>query len=183
MQTAAGVGNPPMPLYLWDLLLEVAQLRLHDGGLAYGEADVAFKLKGLPVGLDADALIERLRPSLQAQGARLSELLVGQQGLASSGCDLYLVKGQDGLALYFRGPQETPTPYPYATAGMYADAALTQKLSSLSLPGHDDVTHEKLKPVAGQTLYYEDDERRRWRVEIKRVEGKEVAITAREVTP
>lgn len=183
MQTAAGVGNPPMPLYLWDLLLEVAQLRLHDGGLAYGEADVAFKLKGLPVGLDADALIERLRPSLQAQGARLSELLVGQQGLASSGCDLYLVEGQGGLALYFRGPQETPTPYPYATAGMYSDAALTQKLSSLSLPGHDDLTHEKLKPVAGQTLYYEDDERRRWRVEIKRVEGKEIAVTAREVTP
>lgn len=183
MQTAAGVGNPPMPLYLWDLLLEVAQLRLHDGGLAYGEADVAFKLEDLPVGLDADALIERLRPSLQAQGPRLSELLVGQRGLASAGCDLYLVSDQGGLALYFRGPDESPSPYPYATPGMYADAALTQKVSTLNLPGHDDVSREKLKPTPGQTLYFEDDERQRWRVEIKRVEGQSVALTAREVTP
>ena len=127
IMTSGGVGNPPAPLYIWGLLLEVAQIRLHDGGLAEGDVDLSFALEGLPVGLDAPQVIEALRPALQTQQAALSEVLLGASGLAPTDTTFFFAPSDDGQAcLLFRAPTDTPdAPYPWTTPGFFADAALT----------------------------------------------------------
>src|SRR5690606_39711954 len=66
-----GVGSPPAPSYLWDLLLEVAQIRLHDGHIPEGEADVDFSLSNVPVGT-VSAIIQRpMRENLSSDPASL----------------------------------------------------------------------------------------------------------------
>ncbi|HEU4404184.1 MAG TPA: hypothetical protein VFS43_02655 [Polyangiaceae bacterium] len=159
--TAAGIGAPPHPQFAWDILLEVSQVRLHDGGLGEGAVKLAIPLEGLPIGLDAAALVERVRPALQAQAAELSELIAGPSGLVTPRAEFYFAPDDagDGGFLFFRAPEDAPgAPYPYASPGFYADPALTEKISTLSpLAGTADGRHEKVPASAGQTLYFADE--------------------------
>ena len=160
IRTAGGLGAPPPPLYVWDLLMEVAEARLHDEGVAQGAGDMAFTLKGLPIGLTADELVERLRPKLSEQEAKLSELLVGSSGLATSRADVFYVPAEGGEgALLFRGPGDGGQQVVYPKPGFYADSALTQKVSVTSAAfGVADAVHEKVAAKLGATYYAADEE-------------------------
>lgn len=158
IRTAGGLGAPPPPLYAWDLLMEVAEARLHDDGVAEGQGDMAFALKDLPVGLTADELVAKLRPKLAEQEDKLSKLLVGTTGLASSGADLYFVPSATGGALLFRAPNDGGETRDYPKPGFFADAALTQKVSSTAKAfGLTDELHEKVAAQAGATYYAADE--------------------------
>ena len=185
IMTSADIGNPPPPLYIWDLLMEIAQIRLHDGGIPEGDADVSFLLEALPVGLEADELIEALRPSLQDQEAELSELLLGSRGLATSGADLFYVPGTDAGYLLFVAPEDAPgAPYGWQNPGFFADAALTQKVSTRQpLPGVDDDTHEKVLAAAGDVHYIQDDQAQTYRLRVLSADPQGARIVVEPVAP
>ena len=189
IDTTAGLGSPPAPFYAWDLLLEIAQLRLHDGGLREGEANVAFVLQDLPVGITADELIDAMRPTLQEQTARLSELLVGSQGIAQTQVDVYLVASTSPTVpgyLFQRIPEDSVGGAPIARPGFFSDPALTQRVSQLgSAPGSDDTTHEKVPVAEGLSVYFADDENKPWqlRVVAADAEGVSVIVSAVGGTP
>jgi hypothetical protein len=183
--TIAGVGAPPAPLYVWDMLLEVAQIRLHDGGIPEGQANVRFTLRDIALGIDAATIIEASRPTLQAQREELSSRLVGAGGgLVPSSVDLFFMPSSSPSPelpgfLFFRAPQDEPEqPYPWRAPGFFADAALTQRLSTTgSLPGADDTIHEKIAARAGVTAYFEDRAGDVYELKIVRVGAEGVALT------
>jgi hypothetical protein len=176
--TSGGIGSPPPPQYAWDILLETAQVRLHDGGLPEGTADVAFSLTGLPIGLTADDLIAKVKPTLQAQSGELSKLIAGSSGLAESKADLFYVPapGAPGF-LFFRAEGDTAGPYSYKTPGFFQDAQLQQKVSSKTPSGGtDDATHEKVPVSAGLKVYFADDTGSVFRLEVVSVATGEVGV-------
>jgi hypothetical protein len=148
IQTSGGIGNPPPPLYIWDMLMEVAQVRLHDGGIAEGAANAQFRIEKLSIGLTSDQLIERVKPKLKEQEGELSKRIAGTTGLASSGCDVYFVAPN----FYFRAKSDgLDDGYPYTKPGMFSDAALAMKVSTVS-DGHETLA----VPGPGQTFYFQD---------------------------
>jgi len=160
--TLFSLGSPPAPQYVWDMILEVSEQRLLDGGVAQGGGDVRFPLTGLDVGLTGEEIKEAVRPTLESQKGTLSDLLLGDY--KGQALDFYLTRGSDGaLWLTFVSPDD---PVPSGTAshahpGFYADEALTQKVSNtIAGPLGGDGTqgpHENL-PVgdAPQTVYCAD---------------------------
>lgn len=159
IQTAGGIGSPPAPQYVWDLLNEVAQIRLHDGGIAEGQANLGFTLKNLPLGLSADDLIAKVKPSLQSQSAQLSKLIAGSGGLADSGVDVFFVpKMAGGGFLFFRAASDSTKAYAYKSPGFFSDAALSKKISSVAAAaGTTDATHEKIDAAVGTKAFFQDD--------------------------
>lgn len=95
VDVVAELGPPPAPAYIWDLILDVAQQRLHDGGLAEGEANVRLELPLLPIGLSAEQLVESMRPALEAQKETLVAMMVGAPEALPSEATIWL----DGQAL------------------------------------------------------------------------------------
>ncbi|HEX6241361.1 MAG TPA: hypothetical protein VFZ61_10725 [Polyangiales bacterium] len=158
IRTAGGLGAPPPPLYAWDLLMEVAQARRHDG-VPEGMGDMAFALEKLPIGLSADQLIEKLRPKLAEQETKLSELLVGNSGLASSAADVFYLRNEQGQgALVYRGPNDGGEARTYPKPGFFSDAGLTQKVSTTAAAfGLADTTHEKAAATQGAVYYVADE--------------------------
>jgi hypothetical protein len=176
--TAGGIGAPPPPLYAWDLLMEIAQVRLHDEGLSEGEANMAFSLEDLPIGLTAEQLIEKLRPKLAEQERRLSELFVGDLGLAESRTDVFYVPadGAEG-ALLFRAASDSEGELPYTKPGFFADSQLTDKVSTtLAVGGVDETLHEKIAAALGSIVYAEDESGRVYRIEIAARDGRRVGL-------
>ncbi len=167
MTTFTDIGNPPPPAYLWDLLAEVAQVRLHDGELAEGDGNVEFTLRDVEVALDEEAIIKQVKANIQANPkalARLAELLNDN---ADGDADFYYYRPNaadvDGDYLYFITEDDIRTEggapvraYAYKHPGFYADAGLKQKLSKTTAIDGDD-THEKLKVSPGQVVFSEDD--------------------------
>lgn len=84
------LGPPPPPAYIWDLMLDVAQRRLHDGDLEEGSVRARLALPPLPIGLDAEGLVEAMRPLLQAQRAELVALMLGEPESLESRATLWL---------------------------------------------------------------------------------------------
>lgn len=168
IETSGGIGDPPAPLYCWDMLSEVAQIRLHEGGLGEGEANLAFRLEHLPIGLTAAQLIDALRPSLESQKAELSQRLVGDSGLAASGVDFFFAPAvdDDAALLLFRAPQDSGLKYDYQHPGFFSDAALSERVSELKLQGSDDTAHHKVLVHAGDVLYLEDNEQVVYRLSV-----------------
>jgi hypothetical protein len=166
LETFTGIGNPPPPAYVWDLLLEIAQVRLHDGGLAEGEADAEVTLRDLPLGLGADAFVAQIRDNLAANPGALLELAVALTDNTVGDADVFYVRSDaDGRDyLYFvapvdmrRGPDGLPArEYAYARPGFFADEALSTKVSSTAAVD-GDVLHEKIAIAPGDVLYVEDD--------------------------
>jgi hypothetical protein len=183
IRTAGGLGAPPPPLYAWDLLMEVAQARLHDNGVAEGAGDMAFALKALPIGLSAEQLTEKLRPKLAQQETKLSELLVGNAGLASSGADLFYLEGASGEgALLYRGPNDGSEARSYPKPGFFADPALTQKVSSSAAGfGVDDSTHEKVAAKLGATYYVADESGAAFELKVSERDASGVGIELRQL--
>src|SRR5690606_30377782 len=121
-----------------------------------GEARPVFALKGVPIGLTADEMIAQIRPTLQAQADTIADVILGNYWASNGRLDFYYRRASDGGTpyLFFVGPDDKrpdagdPTKlaaYDYAKPGFFADAGLTKKLSSTSVPGVPDTTHEKYR--------------------------------------
>lgn len=166
-----GLGSPPQPAYVWDLLLEVAQVRLHDGNIAEGAGNVEFTLRNVRLGTTTDELEEKVKTNLRAAPESLLQLtetiLPSTQGEA----DFYYYRARDaadgsasGDWLYFVVPGDIPSgddgepmrKYEYKHPGFFADALLTQKLSTpQALDGDEE--HEKVRLDQHAELYVEDE--------------------------
>jgi hypothetical protein len=169
IETRGGVGSPPPPAYVWDLLLEIAQVRIHDGGIAEGEANAVFTLRDVPVGVDTRTIERTIRANLESDPFSLIDIAEQIIDTTRGDADFYYVRGAgpSGLEtdwLFFVSPDDIRRDadgapvreYSYATPGFFADAALSQRVSSrVEVAG--DTTHEKVELVEGQPLFFEDD--------------------------
>lgn len=162
-ETFAGLGNPPAPLYLWDLMGEIAQVRLHDGGLAEGEADVTFSLQDVPLGISGPDIAEDVAKNLAAAPEVLEELAAVLTENGRGAADFFYVRtaATKTDALWFLHPQDIPLgadgdpvrPYDYDAVGFFADADLSDKVSS-----PDERGREVLEVAPGDTVYAADDD-------------------------
>jgi hypothetical protein len=178
-ETFNDVGNPPPPSYAWDVVLELAQVRLHDGGLAEGEADIAFTLTDVPLGVGSEQIVEEIRSNMAANPLALQDLAEALTANTVGFADFYYWKPKpggpaewEGDWLFFVTEEDIPTgdsgpvrAYEYAKPGFFADQGLTQKLSSTEEVAGDD-THEKVRIAPGDTLYVEDDAGRVYRIDV-----------------
>lgn len=178
-QTFNNVGNPPAPSYAWDVVLELAQVRLHDGGLGEGEADIAFSLSDVPLGIEAEDIVDEIRTNMAANPLALEDLAKNLTANTFGFADFYYWKPKpggpveaEGDWLFFVTQEDIPVDddgparaYNYANPGFFADADLTEKLSTTAEIGGDD-THEKLRIAAGDVLYVEDDSGRVYRINV-----------------
>lgn len=156
---------PPRPSYYWDMLLEVAEARMHDGGLAEGEANVVMAVHDVPVGVRAKDVVARIRENIETNPAALRDMAEALTRNTRGDADFFYVQ-PEGTAedwLYFVAPEDirkdaegNPVrPYAYTSPGFFADPALTQKVSSrVELDG--DTTHEKVRIEPGDRLYVKD---------------------------
>lgn len=172
---------PPPPSYFWDVLLEVAQVRLHDGGLDEGDADISFTLKQVPVGTTVDQLVAQIKTNIQDNPAALSAIaeLLNENTEGRADFFYYVPKGDNppelqGDWLYFvtaadienDGDGEPVRPYGYKKPGFFRDAKLTDKASEVvAIDG--DTSHEKVKIAAGDVLYMLDDEQRLFKLVVE----------------
>lgn len=178
-ETFNNQGNPPPPSYAWDVVLELAQVRLHDGGLAEGEADIAFTLTDVPIGVSSDDIVAQIRENMAANPLALEDLAEALTANTVGFADFYYWKPKpggdvqwEGDWLFFITPDDIPVgdegparPYEYENPGFFADQALTQKLSSTAAVD-GDVTHEKVRIAPGDTLYVEDDDGKVYRIDV-----------------
>jgi hypothetical protein len=172
METFTDIGEPPPPAYFWDMLAEVAQVRLHDPAspgddpIPEGEADVEFTLKNVQIPVDQDEILKAIRENFAANPGALADLAKLLNNNAEGDADFYYVRpdGQDADYLYFVTAGDLRTdaegqpvrPYAYKHPGFYADAGLGNKVSSTTDIAGDD-THEKVAITPGQVLHVEDD--------------------------
>jgi hypothetical protein len=178
IDTAGGLGSPPRPQYIWDILLEVAQVRLHDpveeGGtpIPEGEANVSFDLRDVPVGLTSAEIEQRIRANIRQNPTGLLDIANNLLDSTRGAADFYYYRPTrrapedvQGDWLYFVtvsdiGTDDDGNPtreYTYENPGFYADAELTQKLSTKQ-EVEGDTSHEKIMVEPGDELFIEDDE-------------------------
>lgn len=157
--TVGGVGDPPPPHYFWDAVTELAQVRLHDGGLAEGEADLHLRINHVRVPLTAAQVVEATRPVLEAEKDELAATMLGDHSLYASDCDLYLAQGAGGaLYLYYVAPEDTPgASFTHAKPGLFRDAGLTDQAASTADQGSGDSVHAKVPVGAEEATYYAQD--------------------------
>jgi hypothetical protein len=170
--TKAGLGTPPAPSYLWDVLLEAGQVRLHDG-VPEGQANVAFALHNIPLGVDRATIESTVRANLEATPESFLDVAKQVIDTSSGAADFYYLLADAGDELVFIAASDIRTtasgaperPYAYAHPGFYADQALSRKLSSPDPPAGDG-EHETVAIKAGDTLYAEDDQGLVYRVAV-----------------
>ena len=161
------LGNPPKDQYVWELINEVAQVALHtppSGDIPEGQANVEFTLFDIPIGITGPQVAEAVRPYLQQQAGKISELLLGDYKKNNGAVDFYYRRGADGVPyLFFVTPDDladgTPADH-YKNPGFFSCPAVSAdcKVSALELDGAGDTSHEKVKLAPGETtLYLQDD--------------------------
>ncbi len=163
-EVEGGLGDPPGDQYLWETVLEVAQVALHQtpfNDFEEGTVDVAFTVPDVPVGLTGAEAADAVRPFLKAQASTLSDLLLGNYRENNDPVDFHFRRAEDGQRyLFFAAADDLPVPdeYAYPSPGFFADADLTDKVSALERPGLEDTIHEKIGLQPGETvLYFADD--------------------------
>ncbi|MCA9659783.1 MAG: acetyltransferase, partial [Myxococcales bacterium] len=169
------------PSYFWDVLIEVAQVRLHDGGIAEGDGDVSLTLRDVPVGVTTADLVAAIKENLANDPAPLTDIAEIINDNAEGDPDFYYYQPTlgnpeaiQGDYLYFVAPvdvrvKDDNSPVrdyaAYQKPGFFADAGLTQKVSDKAeIDG--DVVHEKVKIAAGDTLYIMDDKGWTYRLDV-----------------
>jgi len=179
VSTVGGVGDPPAPHYFWDAVSELAQVRLHDGGLAEGEADLHLRISHVRVPLTAEQVVEATRPVLEAEKDELAATMLGDHSLYASDCDLYLARGAGGaLYLYYVAPQDIPgASFAHAKPGLFRDAALTDEVTSTADQGSGDTVHAKV-PVGGEgaTYFAQDVDGGVWELRVAPFDGEAVVV-------
>jgi hypothetical protein len=171
LTTFNGAGDPPAPAYVWDLELELAQIRLHDSGLAEGEADAVMTVRDVGIGVSPDELVEQVRQNIQVNPDALQELSSLLSDSSGGGADFYYVRGIESLPLEQQGDwlffvaeadvaideSDGPSPaYAYENPGFFSDPELRDKASSTARVD-TDTDHEKVKIATGDVLYSADD--------------------------
>jgi hypothetical protein len=172
LDTFNNVGSPPPPAYLWDLDMEIAEVRLHDGGLAEGEADVELTIRDVQVGVTPAELIEQTRQNIALFPEALSEFASQITNSTVGDADFYYVRApadapasERGDWLVFVAEQDIRIDdngdpvrdYAYDAPGFFADAQLQDKISSTDEALGDDV-HEKVRVQPGDVLFVADDQ-------------------------
>lgn len=166
------LGNPPEDQFLWETVLEVAQVALHRtpyATLPEGGADVAFTLHGVDVGLSGAEAAEAVRPFLQQQSAEISEYLLGNVHDDNVGIDFYYRRGEDGVPyVFFAAPSDLPegATAVHPIVGFFADPALEEddRVSRREIIGVSDTEHDKLAIGEGETVvYFADEQGQRYR--------------------
>ncbi|MEN0066495.1 MAG: hypothetical protein AAGA48_30440 [Myxococcota bacterium] len=166
--TFADVGPPPPPRLLWDIVLEISQTRLHDGGIVEGQAQAIFELADVSLGFDAKGLTEQVEANLAANPEAVRPLAVAVTENGVGAPDVFYRPRIDGDTvedwLWFVQPDDIPRrtgvpdrEYTYTTVGFYEDAELTEKLSTNEAV-FGDITHEKVQVAEGDVLYVADDD-------------------------
>jgi len=173
IDTFNDVGDPPPPAYLWDIVLELVQVRMHDGGLAEGEAHVQFSLENVRLGVPPSEIVSEARTNLEQNPTALGDVarLITESGHGDA--DFYYVRANDHDYLFFLTPEDSrfgadrqpARAYHYDAPGFFADPALTNKLSSAEHVDGDSA-HEKIVVSPGDILYTGDDADRRYRVRV-----------------
>lgn len=167
VETAGGLGTPPMPQYIWDLLLEVGQTRLHDGGIPEGQANVEFTLKNLAIGFKSSEIEAQIRQNIEADPAALLDIAAGLLDSTHGEADFYYYRPVSadqpelrGDYLYFIAPQDIGLDddgkpvraYNYERVGFFRDKELSDRISSdVAIDG--DTSHQKLKIEEGMKFY------------------------------
>ena len=179
-ETFNNVGNPPAPAYSWDIQMELAEVRLHDGGLGEGEADVQFTLEDVSLGVTAEEMTAEIAANIAANPEALRELANELSDATDGAADFYYFQPApggpselDGDWLFFVEPTDIPKnddgtpvrPYDYAAVGFFSDEALTTKVSAPTAIEGDSL-HEKVKIVPGDTLYMQDDDGAVFRIDV-----------------
>jgi hypothetical protein len=186
VETAADLGSPPPPLYIADMLLEAAQVRLHDGPdaanpdqnrLAEGAASLRFSLSNIPIGITADRIRAAIQSNLEADPTGLIDVASQLFDNGSGEPDFFYVRAEEDNApeqrgdwLFFVGPNDmgrnsdgTPKrDYArYSRIGFFADRDLGNKISTKTIingdDGRDKVRIDPDDPER-RTVYYQDDD-------------------------
>jgi hypothetical protein len=173
METFNDLGNPPPPGYLHDMILEIAQVRLHDGGIGEGEANVELSLTDVEVGVETDDLIEQTRTNLEQNPEALREFAALITDSTVGDADVYYVRVAQEDWLYFVTENDLRLDdegqpvrdYGYEAPGFFADEGLTMKLSSTETVDGDS-EHEKLRVVPGDVVYVGDDDGQRFEIRV-----------------
>ncbi len=175
METFNDIGSPPEPAFLWDLNLEIGQVRLHDGGLAEGEANVEFTVRDLSVGIAPEQMLEQLRKNIRANPEALREFATLLLDNASGDADFFYRRDGEDDELVFILPQDVRLdddgapvrPYDYAAVGFFGDQGLSQRVSTQGEDGREAV---RIEP--GDVLFVGDDEGGTYRIDVGRKPGR-----------
>lgn len=167
----AGLGSPPPSSYMWDMLLEIAQVRLHDGDLAEGSANVEFKLEDIPLGTDTATLTDIMRDNLRENPYALVDIAQEIIDTTEGYADFYYYRSSpsntpslQGDWLFFVTPDDVAVDeqgaplrdYAYAHVGFFSDPALKNKVSE-KLPLDGDTEHEKVHLDEHDALFVSDE--------------------------
>lgn len=172
-----GIGSPPEDQFVWETVLEVAQVALHRTPFmtfGEGDADVAFTVQDIPIGITGQQAAEAVRPYLQEQAEALSDFILGDYKQENDRVDVFWRRGEDGHAyLHFVDPTDLAEDanYTHDRPGLFDDPSLSpgSKVSQLVIAGLSDTRHEKFNPRAGETVvYFEDDRETLFRLRIVR---------------
>lgn len=176
LETFNELGSPPDPAYLWDLNLEIGQVRLHDGGLAEGEANVQFTVKDVSVGVSPEEMVEQLKANIRAQPEVLREFATLLLDNAVGDADFFYRREDDQDWLVFIGPGDIRLdddgdpvrPYAaYDSIGFFSDDELRDPVSAEGDDGRQTVAIE-----AGDVVFVGDDDGGVFRVDVRQKPGR-----------
>ena len=175
LETFNELGSPPDPAYLWDLNLEIGQVRLHDGGLAEGEANVQFTVRDVSVGVSPEELVEQLKANIRAQPEVLREFATLLVDNASGDADFFYRYDDERDWLVFVEPDDIRLddegdlvrPYAYDAVGFFRDDELREAVSS---EGEDGRHAVEIAP--GDVLFAGDDEGGVFRIDVREKVGR-----------
>lgn len=117
--------------YLWDILVSVAEQRLHDGVDVGTDVEVHFALKDIPVGLTGEQLEAAVKEGMELQKSEITKLMLGNYGVNSDPIDVFLTKNDDKKLVLVQVVETDPLPammiqaLPYVTTGFFEDSSLT----------------------------------------------------------
>jgi len=187
---------PPPPSYFWDMLLEIAQALLHNGGLAEGAGNVALTLRNIPTGVDTEALVTEIKANIMNDPSAMADFaaLLNDSHIGDPDFYYYVPRADNpeaikGDYLYFITPRDLRAdeqgyavrPYGYQKVGFFSDRALSAKVSTNQAIDHDDV-HEKVQIAPGDTLYMQDDDLRVYELSVlDKPSGFKIAIDVKRV--
>lgn len=170
------LASPPIAgAYLSDLLLDVAQARLHDGGLAEGRANVVMPVHDVPIGVKSADIVQLIRANLEKDPALLRGVAEAISDSTHGDADFFYVVPQAAAEdwLYFVNPDdirqdEHGNPvrsYAYRNPGFFSDPLLATKISSRTEVDGDTV-HEKVRIRMDEKVYFQDAQERIYEITI-----------------
>lgn len=175
-ETFNNVGMPPAPKYIWDIIGEMAQVRLHDQNLPEGTANAMLTLSNLSLRITAESLTEQIRANIAANPAALRELAEATNQNTRGEADFYYHRppGVDEDWLAFIDPSDIPRdasgarvrPDTYARPGFFADEGLTQALAAPVVRG-GGAAHLEMRIAPGLVFFCQDAQGGVFRVTVR----------------